>query len=88
MSRYTVVWWPRAEADLAEIWTTTKDRASVSAAANQIDQRLARKPRVWGQQLRDSRFRAEIGTLRVYYRVSDDDRRVEVVGIAEIHEDD
>ena len=83
MSKYTVVWWPRAEADLATIWSTTKDRAAVTAAANQVDRRLARRPRSWGNQLRDSRFRAEVGALRVYYRVSDEDRRVGVVEIGE-----
>lgn len=51
MSRYTVVWWPRALADLAELWLASDDRESVTADADEIDRRLAEQATEWGSPL-------------------------------------
>ena len=44
MSRFTVVWTPDAEAELANIWMNAGDPAAVSAAADTIDAELANNP--------------------------------------------
>ena len=38
--KFTVLWSPTAEAELARLWNTASDRAAVTAAANQIDELL------------------------------------------------
>ena len=46
--RYTVLWSPDAENDLAAIWLDANDRSAVTAAGNQIDASLW-GPSLWGQ---------------------------------------
>jgi hypothetical protein len=38
--KYTVVWVPSAEQELAALWIAAADRREVTQAANDIDQRL------------------------------------------------
>ncbi len=79
--KYTVVWKPVAEAELAAMWTQAADRAAVTAAANQIDELLKTKPHEQGE--------SRIGAIRVmfihpvdvFFNVDDEDRRVEVIRV-------
>jgi len=41
---YTVTWTPDAEQELAAIWLQAANRAAVTRAAHEIDQRLGRDP--------------------------------------------
>jgi plasmid stabilization system protein ParE len=47
--KYSVIWLPSAEADLATIWTNALDRAAVTRAAMQIDLQLAKNPQDAGE---------------------------------------
>ena len=40
MTRYTVVWNPLAENELAELWIGAEDRGNLSRAADLIDREL------------------------------------------------
>lgn len=41
---FTVEWLPSVEQDLADLWTSSSDRAEITAAANAIDAALQRDP--------------------------------------------
>ena len=78
---YTVVWSPVAEQMLAAIWNTAEDRAAVTAAANETDLFLARKPRLCGESRRGSRRVMFTGPLGVEYKIIEDDRQVRVLTV-------
>jgi hypothetical protein len=54
--KYTVVWSPRAEDALAEIWVRASNRQAIAAAANFIDRTLQRSPHTKGQDLYGDRL--------------------------------
>ena len=56
---YTVVWAPAAERELMEHWLAAADRAALTAAADEIDQRLANSPADEGES-RSPRFHFNI----------------------------
>ncbi len=77
--KFTVVWKPAAELELAQAWEASQDRRAVSAAANVIDQQLARLPGHSGESREgDDRIIFE-RPLSVTYRVSVADRLVVVL---------
>jgi hypothetical protein len=47
--KYTVLWKPTAEADLASLWADALDRSDVASAANQIDVLLQTDPETRGE---------------------------------------
>ena len=47
--RYTVLWSPDAENDLAAIWLAANDRTAVTAAGNQIDTFLHQDAHLQGE---------------------------------------
>jgi plasmid stabilization system protein ParE len=71
--KYTVVWDPPAESDLATIWTTAADRNAVAAAADQIDRLLARNPSGVGKSRSDQSWLLIVEPLAVLYDISDQD---------------
>jgi hypothetical protein len=84
MRRYTVVWWPRARDQIAEIWLQATHRQLVTFAADEVDQRLRDHPTEWGAVVKDGVTCMAVQMLRVYFRVSEDDRRVEVLDIVAV----
>jgi len=79
--KYTVLWKPTAEADLARIWTAATDRNAVAAAADRIDALLARDPHSRGESRGGSiRIMVEL-PLAVHFRVQDADRMVYVLKV-------
>ena len=42
--RFTVIWKPRGEADLADLWNEATNRADITRAANAIDLQLRTSP--------------------------------------------
>lgn len=79
--RYTVTWLPSAIQDLARIWNQAPDRQAVSDASNEIDRVLRNTPLTVGEE--EGAFRRlTVEPLEVVYRVSPDDRLVEVVQVA------
>jgi plasmid stabilization system protein ParE len=71
--RYTVVWTPTAQQELARIWTAATDRNAVSAASNRIDYLLARNPHGVGESRSASARLLIVEPLAVLYRVEDED---------------
>lgn len=47
--KYTVVWRPSAEQQLAHLWNEATDRAAVTMAANRLDAWLRRTPATQGE---------------------------------------
>lgn len=82
--KYTVLWRPTAERQLAALWVDAADRSAVAAAADAIDELLRRSPLTEGE----SRLGAErilfVPPLKVLYAVDESNRTVYVraVGLA------
>jgi plasmid stabilization system protein ParE len=76
--RYTVVWKPAAEGELARIWTDAADRSAVSKAATAVDQLLRSNPTAQGEA-RSRGFRITFERpLVVLFHVNELDRIVSV----------
>jgi plasmid stabilization system protein ParE len=79
--KYTVVWKPAAEQELASIWTNATDRQAVTAAAHRIDELLQRDPEQAGES-RPSGIRILIvPPLAVRFKVDTQDRMVSVARV-------
>lgn len=83
--KFTVVWKPAAERQLAEIWLTATDRRVISAATEEIESALATRPEDVGESRPlDCRI-AFVQPLAVTYRVNLADRLVEVASVRSIN---
>jgi hypothetical protein len=81
MTRYTVTWWPEAEAELANLWLSSADRKAISDASNQIDRLLAIDPDTVGEAAGDRLRILEIPPLRILFGYHELDRRVSVLSV-------
>jgi hypothetical protein len=79
--RYTVVWIPSAEADLAQLWMDAPDRNLLSQSADRIDHSLARDPAGIGESRDAGRRILLIPPLGVLYRVKEEDQIVRVLNV-------
>jgi plasmid stabilization system protein ParE len=75
--RCTVVWDPKAENDLATIWTFAPDQQAVAVAADEIDRLLRIRSLTVGEEFGKDR-RLEVKPLAVVYSVYPDDCLVRV----------
>jgi hypothetical protein len=76
---YRVIWQPRAESMLAELWLESADRNELTAAAHRADARLNRDP-VGAGESRDGAERLLFeGPLGVYYRIDEASKTVFVL---------
>ena len=77
--RYTVLWSPDAENDLAAIWLDANDRNAVTAAGDQIDAFLHQDAHLQGES-RHGRLRILfIPPLAIDFEVIHDDRIARVL---------
>lgn len=76
--RFTVVWTPSAEQELARLWLSAADRARVAAAADQIDASLAREPQLVGESRGGSTYIAIVAPLAVFYDIDEPNRLVRI----------
>jgi hypothetical protein len=81
MSVYTVVWWPPAERDLADIWLKSPNRQLIADAANIIERQLADSPEVAGESGPAGFRRLFVQPLFVQFTVSEADRLVRIVSV-------
>jgi plasmid stabilization system protein ParE len=82
--KYTVVWKPRAEKELAELWLGAVDKNIVAHAVHQIDSELRDGPLEVGES-REGRFRILcVLPLVVSYEVIEADCLVRVVRVRAI----
>ena len=83
--KFTVVWKPAAERQLAEIWLTATDRRAITTATEELESALATRPEDIGESRPlDCRI-AFVQPLAVTFRVNIADRLVEVVSIRGIN---
>jgi hypothetical protein len=79
--KYTVIWSPAAEAELADLWIKAKDRNVIAEAADEIDDLLRRDPREVGES-RDDRVRVVVvSPLGVEFEVKEADLMVYVLAV-------
>ena len=79
--KFTVIWQPSAEQDLATLWMNAPDRNAVALAADAIDAFLRRDPLAHGEsRLGHSRVMF-VPPLAVTYEVQELDRLVTVTGV-------
>ena len=78
--RYTVIWHPAAENELADIWVRFADRDEITRAANQIDQLLASDPASQGEEFYGDRVLVVL-PLAVTYAVQEADRTVIILQV-------
>jgi plasmid stabilization system protein ParE len=76
--RYTVLWKPAAEQELASIWTSASDRDDITAAANRIDKLLQSDAEQRGESRSAGIRILVVPPLGVLFTVEPDDRIVNV----------
>ena len=79
--RYTVVWMPRAEQRLAQLWLDASDRPALTRSADTLDAALARDPLNLGESRLGPVRVAFEGVLGILFEVSEPDRLVSVLDI-------
>ena len=79
--RYTLVWIPDADDELARIWTDAPDKRAVADATNEIEHVLMRQPLTAGEPYDEDRCLV-VAPLEVIYTVSPDDCMVRVLWVA------
>ncbi len=79
--RFTVVWTPSAEQELAAIWLVAADRPAITSACNTIDALLARDPSSRGRPRYDTVRELVVPPLGVDFDVQEDDRMVYVLSV-------
>ncbi len=81
--KFTVVWTPNAERRLAELWMDLPHlQRQITAAANEVDARLAFDPIRQGESRKGSLRIMLVEPLVVDFEVILDDQRVEVLNVA------
>jgi len=78
---FTVVWLESAASELAEAWFMAKDRALVTAASRDIEQRLRAHPESAGESRQGLRRILIAGPLAVMFEISVEDRLVRVLSV-------
>lgn len=76
--KFTVVWLPSAERELAALWLAAEDRADVAAAADQIDAALASDPLSFGESRGGETRIALVAPRGAFYDVDEPNRLVTV----------
>ncbi len=78
--RWTVVWREEAKDELARIWIVSKDRQSVTVAADRIDRSLQVDPERQGEEFYGDRLLV-VMPLAVVFEVIADNRLARVLQI-------
>ncbi len=71
--RFTVLWTPPAEQNLASVWMASPDRNAVTSAANTIDRLLSEDPETRGEVRFDTVRTLSILPLGVDFEVIEAD---------------
>lgn len=79
--RYTVVWKPEADDELADLWMSCLDQRRFSVAANAIDPTLKDDPSQKGQWIDDQTKQLYIYPLSVVFEIIEADRQVRVLKV-------
>lgn len=79
--KYTVIWLPNAEQELAALWLNAPDRGAVTKAAAVMDQLLEKEPENEGESRPNGRRILFAAPLAAIYRVHSDKRQVDVLHV-------
>lgn len=79
--KYTVLWSPEAEAQLANVWLDATDRDAIQRTADTIDDRLEMNPYQLSESREGSLRIAIYFPLGIEYEVIEDDKEVVVLGV-------
>lgn len=80
--KYEVIWYRKAEQELAALWLSADDRNAISRTAAELDRSLARAPLELGESRASSVQRvAFVPPLGIEFEVIEDDNRVIVQGV-------
>jgi hypothetical protein len=81
MPAWQVDWTPEASEQLADLWVKALNRTAVAAAANRIDELLAKNPHSYGRLLSEGLWRIEADPLKALYEVDAGSSLVTVTGV-------
>lgn len=84
MTRHTVIWVTDAEAELAEIWLTSKNQNEVASASQAIDATLGNRAESAGVMLSEGLKALEEPPLRVLFEILEADRMVRILKVKQI----
>jgi hypothetical protein len=79
--RYTVVWVPWAERELARVWLRGLDRTAIRTAAFEIDRLLRNNPAAVGESRFGGQRIVHVPPLGATFSVYPDDRLVQVLDV-------
>jgi hypothetical protein len=79
--KWTVVWLPAAEHELANLWLKSSDRRAIAEAADWLDHALKHDPEHVGKRTGDGWFLTHRDPLAVAYKVIPDDCMVRVLQV-------
>jgi hypothetical protein len=79
--RYTVIWVPSAKAEPAQIWSSASDRATITAAADEIDRLLKLHPFEASESRDGGKRIILIPPLGALFRVYEADRVIRVASV-------
>jgi len=79
--KYTVLWLPQAEAELAALWMDANQRLAVTEAANEIDRLLHRDPQELGESRSANLRILLVPPLGVNFSVDMQDRIVRIAAV-------
>jgi hypothetical protein len=79
--RYTVVWKPEADDELADLWLKSLNQRAFTGAANAIDPALRNDPAIKGEWIDEHTKELYIYPIRVLFEVDDQDRQVRVLKV-------
>jgi plasmid stabilization system protein ParE len=82
--KYTVVWSPVAESDLAKLWMASSQPASIADAANLLDRALADSADTLGESRSGGRRIAFCVPLVIDFEFEESDRMAYVLAVREI----
>jgi plasmid stabilization system protein ParE len=83
--KFTVIWSPDAENDLAEIWLAANDRPDVTAAGDRIDALLQEDAHLHGESRRDRCRILFVSPLAIDFEVIAEDRVARVLTVWRIN---
>jgi mRNA-degrading endonuclease RelE of RelBE toxin-antitoxin system len=79
--KYTVVWKPAAEAELARLWMSARDRSEFAAAANSVENLLKHDPHAQGESRSAGTRLLILPLVAIRFTISDTDRLVTVLSV-------
>jgi hypothetical protein len=82
--KYTVVWKPAAEAELARLWMSASDRSEFSAAVNSAETLLKHHPHAQGESRSAGTRLLILHSIALRFAILDEDGLVQVLSVHKV----